>query len=441
MANILAASVPAPGHVIPLLSVAQHLSSLGHSVSFLTGSVFRDQVVARGFRFIPLEGKADFNYLRLDEEMPERAAAKPGPELLNVECISTIVEPMPDQYRILRRLLAQESIDLIVIDPNFMGVMPLLLGPKEARPPIITIGVMALFITSCDVSPFSFPDSSPEGRIRNRQETQQFFALMQPTTARMNHALNSCGAPSLTEPLMDAAAHLTDRFLLLTAEAFEYPRSDITPNIQFIGNLPPAGSKTAALPVWWDSLDRSRPLVLVTQGTLANKDLSQLIEPAIAALADEPVTVLVATGRPDFREVIRFPNGKKPANVIIDEFIPFERILHEIDVFVTNGGYGAIKLALSKGVPLVIAGDTEDKIFNAARVEWSQTGVNLATGRPTAEQIQAAVRQVLTNKLYKTNAVKMQQEFSRYDTHALLTQAVDSLLAQRQQLLATPAHP
>jgi hypothetical protein len=113
MANILVAASPAPGHFNPMLSVAKHLSSIGHSITFLSGSLFRDQAVALGFRFVPLSGKAGFNYMRLNEEFPERAAAKPGPEALNAECIYT--DPARDSPVAVRRWL-----DLF--DPRFIGL-------------------------------------------------------------------------------------------------------------------------------------------------------------------------------------------------------------------------------------------------------------------------------------------------------------------------------
>ena len=119
MANILVAASPAPGHFNPMLSVAKHLSSIGHSITFLSGSLFRDQAVALGFRFVPLSGKAGFNYMRLDEEFPERAAAKPGPEALNAECIYTGIDPIPDQYRAIRQILSEGAVDLIVTEVYF----------------------------------------------------------------------------------------------------------------------------------------------------------------------------------------------------------------------------------------------------------------------------------------------------------------------------------
>ena len=65
---------------------------------------------------------------------------------------------------------------------------------------------------------------------------------------------------------------------------------------------------------------------------------------------------------------------------------------------VTNGGYGAVQRALSMGVPLVVAGNTEDKPEVAARVAWTGAGVNLRTGTPTPSAVRAAVREVLERR-------------------------------------------
>jgi hypothetical protein len=79
------------------------------------------------------------------------------------------------------------------------------------------------------------------------------------------------------------------------------------------------------------------------------------------------MVVIVAAGRSDL-EVISLPQGRTPDNAKIVSFMLFEHILPKMDVFVTNGGFGPLNLALSKGVPMVVAGDTENKIFTAGRV-------------------------------------------------------------------------
>jgi UDP:flavonoid glycosyltransferase YjiC (YdhE family) len=49
------------------------------------------------------------------------------------------------------------------------------------------------------------------------------------------------------------------------------------------------------------------------------------------------------------------------------------------------------------GVPLVVAGDTEDKAFVAARVAWTGAGISLRTSRPRPEEVRYAVREVLND--------------------------------------------
>jgi MGT family glycosyltransferase len=431
LANLLVAVTPAPGHINPMLTIAKHLSAVGHSIIFFSGELFRDHAVSAGFRFIPLEGKANLNYKTIDEDFPDRAAAKPGPDRMNADCTLLGVEPIPDQHRAIQQILAKEDVDLILVDTFFWGVFPMLLGPREARPPIIGCGVLPMILSSRDVSPFSGPDRSPEGQLRNQQETQQFYSIFAPTTARFNEVMRACGAPDLPEFFLDCACNLPDRFLMFTAEAFEFPRSDMKESIQFVGGVMPTIQANFRKPDWWGSLDGSRPTVLVTQGTIANIDLSQVIQPAIAALADEDLTVIAAIGRPDI-DAVQLPGGTKPANTKIEAFVPFDQLLPKVDVLVTNGGYGSVNLAFSMGVPIVVAGDTEDKAFTAARIAWSGAGISLETGRPTSEQILAAVRTILSDRKYKDNAKRLQKEFARYNTMDLIAKTIDSLLLAKK---------
>ena len=78
-----------------------------------------------------------------------------------------------------------------------------------------------------------------------------------------------------------------------------------------------------------------------------------------------------------------------PMNTFVADYIPHDLLLPKVDVMVTNGGYGAVQRALSTGVPLVVAGNTEDKPEVAARVAWTGAGINLRTGTPTAGAVRA----------------------------------------------------
>ena len=49
-------------------------------------------------------------------------------------------------------------------------------------------------------------------------------------------------------------------------------------------------------------------------------------------------------------------------------------LLPKTDVFLTNGGYGGVQLALRHGLPIVVTGGQEDKPEVAARVAWAGVG-------------------------------------------------------------------
>src|SRR5260370_2527603 len=101
------------------------------------------------------------------------------------------------------------------------------------------------------------------------------------------------GVGPLSMTLFDSVVELADAYLQLTVPSFEFPR-DFPPSVHFVGT-PPMIPNQAPLPPWAHDLDGSRKVVLVTQGTLANHNFGLLIGPTLAALANEPDLLVVAS--------------------------------------------------------------------------------------------------------------------------------------------------
>jgi UDP:flavonoid glycosyltransferase YjiC (YdhE family) len=148
---------------------------------------------------------------------------------------------------------------------------------------------------------------------------------------------------------------------------------------------------------------------------VANHNFGLLIGPTLAALANEPDLLVVATagGRP----IDAIP-GPIPGNARLAQYLPFEWILPKVNVFVTNGGYGSVNQAMSFGIPLVTAGLTEDKADVNARVAWSGVGIDLAINEPTPQALREAVRTVLDKPNYRSRASLMADEFNGIDTRS-----------------------
>ena len=81
-------------------------------------------------------------------------------------------------------------------------------------------------------------------------------------------------------------------------------------------------------------------------------------------------------------------------------------------MFVTNGGYGGVHYALGHGVPIVVAGMTEDKAEVSARVVWSGTGISLRTNTPSDAQVAEAVDRVLAEPSYRDAARRLGAEIA-----------------------------
>lgn len=434
MTRIIIAATPIYGHVAPLRSIAADLVGRGYHVTFLSGSAFKTAVEGTGATFIPLSGNSNFD-VSDPTAFPARLKLQAGPPQIDYDIRHLFVDPIAQQHCALQALLAAAQIEqpdepvVLLHDTVFMGMWPVLLGAPGQRPTgVIGIGVTPLPLTSIDTAPFGLgiePDSSEAGRLRNRDlnlaVTNEVFIAAQTHLVKV---LREAGATTAPPFVFDGMVSLPDRFLQLTVAALEYKRSDTPAGLQYVGALPAARASFSP-PVWWEQVLGTRKVVLVTQGTVANRDFSELIQPTLIALADMDVVVVAVTGRADTGADADL--GPVPANAYIANFIPFDLLLPHVDVLVTNGGYGGIQQALSHGVPLVLAGETEDKIEVNARVAHTGAAINLRTGRPDAAALRNAVHCVLFEPQYGISAQRLQVEYAKNDAFAEVESCISEL--------------
>jgi MGT family glycosyltransferase len=421
--KIVFATTPAPGHVNPMLGIARILLAEGHEIVALTGSAFKDRVEAIGAEFRPIAASADQDLVDPFSKFPELKTLPPGLELLRVVIERLFIDTIPAQHEGLQQVLRQVRPDIVIGDDCFLGLLPMLRGPRSKRPPIVCFGTSILHWPREDGAP-EFLGLTPATTLAERDEyaaiaVEHDNVVNQPLVRRLNHCLEILGMTPLSTPPFETQVKLADAYLQLTVPSFEFPRR-LPGSVRFVGTLPIIPNQVP-LPPWADELDGKRKVVLVTQGTVANHDFNLLVRPTLAALADQPdlLVVVTAGGRP----ADAIP-GPIPANARVASYLPFEWILQKADVFVTNGGYGSVNQAMSFGVPLVCAGLTEDKADVNARVGWSKMGINLKTNTPTPQMLRHAVRTVLDTDRYRLRASLMAEEFRLIDTRSEILRAI-----------------
>jgi MGT family glycosyltransferase len=421
--KILIASTPLMGHLNPLLAIGRILIAEGHEVAFISGSALRSRIEGIGAKFRAFPAGADFDLEDIVSVVPELKDMPPGPEWLRIAIERVFVDTIPAQHKGLQQVLRDFPADVIVGDDMIFGVLPMLLGPRAKRPAIVLCGTSILHWRRADGAPYfaGLPPATTQAQLQEYAAIAQEHArvIYQPVGRRLNRSLKDLGVGPLSRPPFDSAVELADAYMQLTVPSFEFPR-DIPPSVYFVGT-PPIIRNQVPLPSWAHELDGSRKVVLVTQGTLANHNFGLLVAPTLAALANEPDVLVVATagGRP----VDAIP-GPIPGNARLASYLPFEWLLPKVDVFVTNGGYGSVNQAMSFGIPIVAAGLTEDKADVSARIAWSGVGINLATNKPTPEALREAIRTVLDKPNYRSRASLMADEFGGIDTRSEILRIV-----------------
>jgi MGT family glycosyltransferase len=416
MATILVCSTPIHGHVRPLLTIAQDLSERGHVVHMLTGSRFAGSIEGAGIAFHPLPAEADYDDRDMNAAFPGRAGLK-GTALSKFEIDHAFVRPLAVQYREVQRLVAELRPAAIMNDSFFIGTLPYILIDAPDRPRVVGVGISPISQFSADAPPGGMgltPLNGPANTIRNRlMNAAGQHIVFRATQQRANQLLKEVGSPPSPDFIFNCVARL-DRLYQLSVPALEYPRRDLSKNTRFVGPLPAASRPDAPLPSWWNELGRGKPVVHVTQGTLANTDLTSLVIPTLQALAAFDGLIVTSTGGRPVEDL-----GTLPANARAAEFLPYDRFLPKVSIAITNGGYGGLHQMLAEGIPVIVAGDTEEKPDIAARVAWSGVGINLKTGRPSQEAIRAAVAEIQQDPSYRIRAREIAADIAA--THALDT--------------------
>src|SRR5262245_62512259 len=179
---------------------------------------------------------------------------------------------MPLQHGALQQILRDVHVDVIIADNAFLGVLPMLLGPRPKRPPVILCGTSILIWEREDGAP-NFAGLPPATTEVQRKEAaaiarERDMVLEQPNLSRANRHLEAMGVRPLRRNVFECPIELADAYLQLTVPGFEFPRV-LPPSVRFIGALPTVPNQ-APRPPCAHELDGRRKVVLVSQGTVAN---------------------------------------------------------------------------------------------------------------------------------------------------------------------------
>jgi MGT family glycosyltransferase len=407
MARYLVYTSPARSHLYPVVPTLEELRRRGHEVVVRTLSSEVGLLRELGF-----EAESIDPAIVRKEHADWQARTPIG--ALQV-AIHTVLERARYDGPDLRRAIEEERPDVLLIDINTWGAMA---AAETARLPWATWCPYFLPTPSRDAPPFGLglpPARGALGRLRDRLLSPVLFGIYNRQAPELDAVRTDLGAPPVRR--IERAMLRAPLMLYMTAEPFEYPRSDWPPSVRMVG--PGIWDPPAKPPAWLDEFDK--PLVLVTCSTEFQND-GKLVRAALEALAEEEVNIVVTTAGVDPSSFTPPPNAR------IERFVPHSPLLERASCVVCHGGMGITQKALSAGVPVCVVPFGRDQFDVARHVEVADAGTRLPASRLRPDRLRMAVREA-TEK--KAGAERIASAFAPAGGPRAAVDALEELLRNR----------
>lgn len=190
--------------------------------------------------------------------------------------------------------------------------------------------------------------------------------------------------------------------LIFTSQKFA-DFETVPSHMEFVG---PVKGRPNPAPFDWEKLEASTtPKIFVSLGTLLVDIRKAFFEKVIAALGNQPVTVIAATPPDIFEEW--------PSNFIVSSFVPQSALMPHMDMVICHGGFNTVNDTFTNGLPMLITPIAYDHFHIAKLIEKAGCGISIRYKRLRAEALRQTVFELLENPAYRNAAKDVQ--------HTLLT--------------------
>lgn len=367
MSRVALVTGPDPGHLFPILAVADALATDGHEVVVLTGEDRQEDVRAAGLAFA-----------RLPLEWPDHRHADLGYRIWNLAgrlapATAEVLHRHGPDVIVVDTLTQSGAMAAELLELPWVEVVPHHLpDPDPALPPV---GLGRL------------PGSGPlrrfdDARLRGLQTTALARGASQRERARRSLGLVGPGRPVVR--------------LVASLPSMEYPRARWPADTHLVG------------PLGWDPdlppLEvpmGSEPLVVVTDSTAATVP-RQLGSFALDALRHTGIRLVV---------VSREDHPPWPTRCVVG-WGPHGPLLDQADLVVTPGGAGVLGKAFRRGVPVVAAPVHGDQHEASARVVHTGAGRRIRWWQRGPRALRSAVLRVLHDPTYRQASARLAAEAS-----------------------------
>jgi len=379
--RIVFASLPAFGHLYPMMPLALACADAGHDVVVAAGQPFLDRLPIPTVAGVP----AGFDLQSSIQETMRRHPGTAGRELALTLFADTTAEFVSET---LLTVFERARPDLVVYEPLNVGAgvaADLLEIPAAA----FAIGVTHSHIGTLHAETLG----------HHRHRWVRLGRQPPPETSLLAKALLDPIPPSLQEP------------------------GDTT-GVARIPIRPVAFSETIGAVPDWLTGPRARPRVYVTLGTVSFGAV-EVLRRAVAEIASLDVDVLVAVGPQRDPATL----GEVAGNVRVERFVAQSEVLPLVDLVVHHGGTGTVLGALAVGLPQLILPQGADQFHNARALTAIGAARALRNDEQSPGSIRDGVSALLTDDRERAVTIRLCDEIAALpapaDVVAELVELVD----------------
>jgi MGT family glycosyltransferase len=414
-------SFSSPGHYYPLTALGRRLQSRGHDVVYFQVADLESPIRTAGLRFRQI-GEHDFPLGSLrtrDEECGKLEG------LAALRCgIRGMVMKSQMVLRDAPAAIRGEGVDALIVDQieQAGGTVAEYLG-------LPFVNVAAALPVNLDVSapPVSFPWSHRVGlwaRLRNWIGNTASEVSFSGLVKTINEQRRAWGLPPINgfnglNSAMTQVAQLP--------AALELPGRRLPPGFHHTGPWTDADGR-APVDFPWERIDRSRPLVYASMGTLQNRVLRTFRMIAEACVGLDLQLVISLGGGQDPALL-----GDLPGDPIVVGYAPQLDLIRHSALTISHGGLNTALESLAYGVPMVVLPVTYDQPGVGARVECAGVGRSIPIARLTLERLRVAVRTVLGDPAYRMQAGRLRSSIEAADGLNRAADLIESAFGMRRR--------
>lgn len=192
--------------------------------------------------------------------------------------------------------------------------------------------------------------------------------------------------------------------------------SEVKPSKVNIGALVYSMNLSGSVP--FELPKKSKPRVILTLGSSGP---SHHLQDMVNSLAELDIELVVATSG---KKVIVPTKG----NVVLAEYLQFDKVLTEADLLIFNGGSGTGYLGLSNGVPLLcIPSNIDQHQFSYTMAQRGAASI-IRSDKISMRKLKSKVEQMLSDSKIKLAALLIANEMSKENPLAEIAQLVETIL-------------